>query len=341
MNQAPRFSVLIGTYNGEQKLPTALDALEAQTVAAPFEVIVIDDASTDDTAAIAARDGVTVITLDKNMGHGHTLNVGLEHAHGEFIVLMDDDCVPPPTWLERLSAAWGEVPADVTVIGGPVRPWTLNTLNRRYVAYREPLRAQEADLHNRASLRTRLRHAFAPPPQPDLRRAIYYAVGANMSVRTEAARDVGGFTERRGAGEEESIAVPLRARFGESTVQYFPDVVMFHDFGASLGDSFRRSRMYGRSHGRDWVRDRSSPRVRPLPIVASTVVAGAALVSIPVAVLLFPLAPLLMYRKWVHYLRGHRDPEVLVYPYLEAIEEFADNVGFLQGAVAELTGRAV
>lgn len=333
------FSVIIGTYNGAEKLGQALDALARQTLTDPFEVIVVNDASTDATAEVAARDSVRLINLTTNRGHGHTLNVGLANARGRYLALMDDDCIPPPEWLELLARSWESVDGDVTVIGGPVIPASGDSFNRRYVAYRRPLRPQEAALSDTASLRTRFRHAFFPKDVAEAPRAIYYAVGANMSVRASAAREVGGFTERRGAGEEESISRPLRRIYGDQTVRYFPEVVMRHDFASGVGDSIHRARMYGRAHGRDWARDGGSPMLRPIPAASALLVFVSATLSVVWAGLALFVAPLVMYRRWLPYLREHRSLEVITYPYVEAVEELADNLGFLEGCSSELLGR--
>jgi len=69
------FSVVIGTFNGAPTLAVALDALEAQVTDFTYEILVVNDASTDSTAAIARRPSVRLINLEQNQGHGHTLNV--------------------------------------------------------------------------------------------------------------------------------------------------------------------------------------------------------------------------------------------------------------------------
>ncbi len=329
----PEISVVLATYNGARTIGTALDAITQQSGAPPYEVVVVNDASTDATAQIVADYDVRLVTLATNGGHGRAMNAGLAAARGEFVAYLDDDCVPNDDWLARLHDAWLSVPANVTVIGGPVIPYRLDTLNRRYAAYRQPLRPQEAALDEHASLWTRIRFAFLAPKPADGRRAIYYAVGANMSLRTEAAREVGGFTERRGAGEEESVVRPLRARYGADTVQYFPDLVMRHDFDTSVNDSLRRARMYGSCHGRDWVLERDLPTLRPIPSASLLAAALVAFVSLPLALAALCASPLFLYRGWLAALRQQRSAEVLLYPYLAAGEELADNVGFLEGAL--------
>ncbi len=102
----PTFTVLIGTFNGSRTLGLALDAIQEQVTEYTYEVLVVNDGSTDSTADVALRPGVRLINLDTNQGHGHALNVGLANAKGRFVAMMDDDCVPPREWLQQLGLAW-------------------------------------------------------------------------------------------------------------------------------------------------------------------------------------------------------------------------------------------
>jgi glycosyltransferase involved in cell wall biosynthesis len=326
------FSVVIGTFNGAGKLEMALDALETQVTEFSFEVLVVNDASTDTTSQVAARPGVRLINLPINQGHGHTLNVGLAEASGQFMALMDDDCVPPPHWIQELGLAWRSVGSDVTMIGGLVEPLEVNTFNRRYLAFRPPLKPQEAELDEHAGFWSRLYFQFSPPQARLDSHPVFYTVGANMSVRVDAAREAGGFSDDRGPGEEESLARPLRSRFGPNTVQLFPSIVMRHNFDASLRDTFRRSRYYGRTNGRLWVRDRDIPSVAPLLPSAALVAACVAVISPLTSLLIFVLSPYVLYRRWYTWQKESGTRESIVYPYIQACEELASNVGFIQGA---------
>jgi glycosyltransferase involved in cell wall biosynthesis len=332
-------SVVIGSFNGERSLSAALEALEAQVTDYAYEVLVVNDASTDTTAEIADRPSVRLINLDVNQGHGHTLNIGLAEARGEFMAMMDDDCVPPPQWIQQLGLAWNEVGIDVTMIGGTVEPFEVDTFNRRYVAYRRPLKHQELDIDENAGLWTRFLYQFSPPTMRPEARSVYYTVGANMSVRISAAREVGGFTDLRGSGEEEALARLLRAKYGPDTVRLFPDIVMYHNFDASLADTLRRSRSYGQTNGREWVTDRDLPSLSPLIPAAAFVAAIIAIVSPVLAVVAFVLSPFILYRRWFAWKRSGGSREAITYPYVQAGEEIVNNVGFVQGAWRELQRR--
>src|SRR5574337_525468 len=97
---APRISVVMPTYNGERFLRAALESILGQSFR-DFEVIVIDDGSTDSTPAIlrefAAKDPrVIVLTNDHNLGIAGATNRGLAVARGEYIALHDHDDISLP-----------------------------------------------------------------------------------------------------------------------------------------------------------------------------------------------------------------------------------------------------
>jgi len=106
----PRVSVIIPTYNRARVVSKAIDSVLAQTYR-DFEVIVVDDASTDDTAQVLARygDRIRVIRRQTNGGPGAARNDGIKASEGEFIAFLDSDDLYLPCRLrisvEALDAA--------------------------------------------------------------------------------------------------------------------------------------------------------------------------------------------------------------------------------------------
>ena len=96
-------SVAIAAWNAERYLPEALASVLAQTSPA-FEVVVVDDGSTDGTAAIAEAHGATVVRCE-HRGIGPSRNTGIQASHGDVIAFLDADDLWLPTKLERQVAA--------------------------------------------------------------------------------------------------------------------------------------------------------------------------------------------------------------------------------------------
>lgn len=123
-----RIIALVVAYNRQDLLTHTLDALAAQT-RPPDAVLVIDNASSDASGAVAANHPVaaTVITLTRNTGGAGGFAAGLAHAtlsmQAEAIWLMDDDTVPTPRALQALEQAWQAYPGRLALACSKV-VWT-------------------------------------------------------------------------------------------------------------------------------------------------------------------------------------------------------------------------
>jgi glycosyltransferase involved in cell wall biosynthesis len=105
MSAAPRFSVLIPTYNRAAYLPAALQSVFAQTCR-DYELIVVDDGSSDDTPDLLAQYGDRLhLIRQPNRGPGAARNRGLAEARGEYAVFLDSDDLLLPWALQRLEQA--------------------------------------------------------------------------------------------------------------------------------------------------------------------------------------------------------------------------------------------
>ena len=110
---APIASIIIPNYNGKHLLAVCLPALRRQTYpAGRFEVIVVDDASSDGTTDFLADDfpEVRVVALERNSGFIAACNAGVAAARGAVLVLLNNDTEAEPGWLEALIAALEKKP---------------------------------------------------------------------------------------------------------------------------------------------------------------------------------------------------------------------------------------
>ena len=96
------FSVVVPAYNSERTLGFCLEALSHQTIPRErYEVIVVDDGSSDLTSKIARQFDVRYM-FQKNRGPASARNLGADAAAGSLILFTDSDCVPCPDWLEEM-----------------------------------------------------------------------------------------------------------------------------------------------------------------------------------------------------------------------------------------------
>jgi len=112
----PRVSVVVCCYNGGRTLEQCLESL--QRLRYPnYEVILVNDGSTDDTPGIAARFPEVITIHQENKGLSESRNVGLRAATGRIIAYTDADCFADPDWLSHLVHQLDRTKADA--VGGP------------------------------------------------------------------------------------------------------------------------------------------------------------------------------------------------------------------------------
>lgn len=328
-------SVVVCSHNGAEKLVPCLEALTRQRV--PVDVLVVDDGSTDATAALARSYGFPVVCHERNMGISVARNTGLTNATTPIVAFCDDDCTPPEDWTEQILIAWKDH-RSATIIGGVVEVDHPTSFTQRYLAYRNPLVPAEIALAHRPSVWYRVARQFRPPRLPDSDAfPVYSVVGANMSMHRGRVLEAGGFDESLvfGEGEELALCAAVRSRFGESSVMVDPRLTLAHRFDPSILKTWRRSYAYGYGAGERWLKQLgwpSLPVVGPLAIVGTAALAplswpiglvvGLAILATPCSV-------------WAARTKSKRRAEVLVYPLAGLMDELASIVGFARGVGRE------
>lgn len=133
----PRFSIVIPAYNEEKFIGDCLDSLLRQDFGAPYEIIVVDNKSTDGTAAVAKSRGVTVVR-EERQGVCWARQRGTELANGEIIVSTDADTVYPANWLSRIDREF-RAGGEPVAVAGPFRfvdaPWWARVWTRVLFGY--------------------------------------------------------------------------------------------------------------------------------------------------------------------------------------------------------------
>ncbi len=127
----PAVSVVIPTWNGRPLLAVCLAALAGQTER-DLEVVVVDNGSTDGTAAWleAGHPNVNVIANPTNLGFAAAVNQGIRATETHWVAVLNNDTAPDPGWLAALLAA-GSTAEDVGMVSSTMlfadRPWMVNS----------------------------------------------------------------------------------------------------------------------------------------------------------------------------------------------------------------------
>jgi len=128
MSSAYLISIVVCTFNRSRFLKTCIESLLTQTVdKSRFEIIIINNNSSDDTQEIANRfaskfSNIRII-IEQKQGLSHARNRGWKEAIGEFVAYIDDDAKAAPDWLEKILAAFKSVEPSPVAVGGQILPW--------------------------------------------------------------------------------------------------------------------------------------------------------------------------------------------------------------------------
>ena len=272
----PSVSVLVPARNEQYALPRLLESFEKQETS-DFEIVLVNDRSTDDTASImeefrrAHGDRVKVVTVEEAPAGGNpkqnALACGSAHAGGEIILMTDADCTVPPTWVERTVGFFAN--DQVGVVFGPVFPVDLSRWLRQYQSFDHVFRyfytAGSAGIGNATG-----------------------GFGNNLAVRREALDAVGGFAGLRHSVTEDAELISqvrdqrrwlIRAHTSpKATVHPEPQVTI----GALLKQGLRWNT--GALFAPDWA-TRASFGTVMLFLFASVVLAPVAAVFPPILLL--------------------------------------------------------
>ncbi len=107
-SERPRVSVVVPVYNGADQIGHCIEALRQQTLPADsYEIIIVNNASVDDTEKIIKRYPVRLL-YEAKRGPAAARNTGIRAADADLIAFTDADCIPHEDWLEHLVDAMSD-----------------------------------------------------------------------------------------------------------------------------------------------------------------------------------------------------------------------------------------
>jgi glycosyltransferase involved in cell wall biosynthesis len=199
-----RVSVIVPAHNAAPVLAACLEAIRNSQIV-PIEVVVVDDASSDGTGAVAAQFGVAALRIEgKPRGPAAARNLGARNARGDVLVFIDSDVVIHPTAIDRLLAPLRGDPGTVAAFGS----YDDRPPSRRTAALYGNLRHHHVHQHSRPAART-----------------FWAGCGA---VRRSAFLTAGGFDESYRQPSIEDVELGLRLTAAGHRIRLVPEAQGTH-----------------------------------------------------------------------------------------------------------------
>lgn len=219
---APRVSVVVCSFNGGHTLKQCLKSLE-QLDYPDYEVILVDDGSTDDTPAIAAQFPNVKTIHQKNMGLSAARNVGLAAATGDVIAYTDSDCFADRDWLGLLVRQL--IKTNAAAVGGPnLTPddgWLAGCV---------------------AAAPGQPTHVLISDDEAE------HIPGCNMAFRTDVLKEIGGFDPiYRKAGDDVDLCWRLIDH--KHLISFAPGAFVWHHRRQGPRPYFKQQSGYGEAEG--------------------------------------------------------------------------------------------
>lgn len=218
MTELPFVSVVIPVWNAPAQIDACLRAMATQTYPKDrFEVIVVDNGSTDATPEVVAGFAWAILLSEPVAGSYRARNRGLRHARGDYVAFTDADCVPDPGWLAGAMRAAGRLP-EAGVLAGRIELFRISGRSQDVCEHYERLFAFNQEANVRSGM----------------------CVTANWVSPRPLLVELGGFDDRLKSGGDADCARRIRAA-GRQIV-YVPDMPVGHPVRASVGELVQKRR---------------------------------------------------------------------------------------------------
>jgi uncharacterized membrane protein/glycosyltransferase involved in cell wall biosynthesis len=336
-------SIVINSLNGEKTLGATLDSLLKQTYPKDrYEIIVVNDGSSDKTADVARsyeEHGVQLVDYAVNRGISGARSAGLAICKGTIFAGFDDDCVAQPDWLVELMKGYTSGnPAGVgSVITEARKP---KGITQAYISARESnpgTQIAEDNKRHYGILRRLWRyvtHQQSPITTPMADRTVVSELyGATCSFPVSVLKKVDGWRVDMSGIEDRDISQRIHEAFPERPFYRMSKAIITQDRGQTLWQYLLRSYKRGPVNLAFHRKNHLIPPFFPFPpfiVFLCFVTAVLALSLLPVLMIVLPL---ILYARWPRYAYTHRKPMVLLFAYIQLIEESMVIAGLLRGYV--------
>lgn len=217
-------SVIVPVYNASRTLARCLDSIFYQDCTFQYEVIVINNRSTDNSREIAVRYPV-ILCDEEKQGASAARNRGIQKASGELLVFIDSDCYAAANWLKEIIDPFFS-DKHIALCGGRLLPAPPQNLIEEYSAYRKILSQERVYKNER----------FSPP----------FFLTANLAVRKDVVHNIQGFDENLIICEDADFCWRIQQKGKQ--LFYQKSAVVYHHHRSGFFSFVKQTFYYGYGH---------------------------------------------------------------------------------------------
>ncbi len=332
MKKTPFVSILICTFNGSKKIEKCLRSLINQNYPKnKFELIIVDDGSTDNTIEVVLKFPVVLVKHQKNKGIATARNTGLMKSHGEIIVNIDDDCVMDKNWLKNLIKAYDT--ESVMGAGGvlilPNNPSIVDEYCY-HVGYGNPTPILLGKSNNIVERFWNYLHVnFTNPQSKYINGSLVFEFPTiNSSFRKKYLTRINGWNELFTTSSEDlDICRRLKNRYPKLDFVVMPKAKLIHKQDLTLLKFLSKEYNRGKLRKKYYTIKNQIPPYFPFPILFILISIIIVLLKLSVIIILF--IPFLLYPWWIIRAFNQKRVKILLFPYLQLLHEEATVLGML------------
>lgn len=332
------FSIVLCTYNREKHIKRCLESLISQNFPKNrYEIIVVDDGSTDATMDIVSQYPVRLIKHKKNQGIAAARNTGLKAAKGKIYICFDDDCYADKDWLKNLAKAYKRYETD-TVMGicGFIELTGQSGLIDKYmedIGYANPSPVIYG-LSTNPIIRfyAYLKNMFFPAIQGHEKELEVNEIwGANCSFPISILKAINGWNEKMSGVEDTELCDRIKKRFPDKKFMCTKDAVIYHDHQLSLDGFLHKPYSRGPVTLKFYQKNSKFPPIFPFPVAIVLITLIALLLRPLYGLVSVFITPQLFYAWWGIKAANKRKLYYLLFPYLQGGYELSTVLGLLKG----------
>lgn len=328
-----RFTIVVCAYNSADYIESTLRSLiHLDYPNNMYEIIVVNDCSQDNTGKVVRRfKRVKLINHSVNKGVSCTRNTGLMAASGRWLAFIDDDCVADKRWLNELEQSLKQ--SRVIGAGGLILPSDTRHFLQRYLfwsGYGRPASMSEG--RAKSSFERLIAYGksqFAHASGNMEARKVFEVYGANSAFRTQKLQQIGGFDSSLRSSEDSDICRRLQEQFPDNTIWFNLDAIVYHRYEMSLVGYITKLFRRQKDTLNYYTQQKKIPPLYPMPCIFGLLLIASFWASWQLALSVLVIAPLILYCWWTVRAVHSARPELLLYPYVQLIEEGARISGLL------------